>query len=87
MIAAVLPINKLEKNNRTMRIKSSIKPAKQYHIFQKGDTLQSIAQRYYGDAAGEYEIKLIYAANPILAEIPVNQLQPGEKIVIPERLL
>lgn len=53
----------------------------QVHQVVAGDTLSKIAQRYY-EAGGPSEIRTILLANPELEKNP-NQLQVGDKIIIP----
>jgi len=53
------------------------------HRVQRGETLASIAQTYYGDSAKWaviYQHNERYLANP-------NQLEPGRHLVIPHLLL
>jgi tetratricopeptide (TPR) repeat protein len=54
-------------------------PAPRTHVVQRGDTLQSLALRYYGSRAGWEKI---YAANrTVLAS--KDQLRVGQQLIIP----
>lgn len=50
-----------------------------YHDVQKGETLSSIAQKYYGNA-GEY-MKIFKANQPMLSD--PDKIYPGQKLRIP----
>lgn len=51
-----------------------------FHDVVKGDTLSSIAKKYYGDA-GQYN-KIFEANKPMLSD--PNKIYPGQKLRIPE---
>ena len=55
-------------------------PNQQYHTVQLGDTLSSIAKKYYGD--GKYFNNIIKANTKVLDE--AKQLKEGMKLVIPK---
>jgi nucleoid-associated protein YgaU len=53
--------------------------ASQYHDVASGDTLSSIAKKYYGDA-NKYQ-KIFEANKPMLSD--PNKIYPGQKLRIP----
>ena len=59
---------------------SNTKPATQVYVVQPGDTLWSMAQRYYGSG---FEWTRIYNANQSKIRDP-NEIYVGQKLTIPE---
>ncbi len=53
---------------------------KQYYVVQKGDTLQTISEKFFGTTQ---KWKSIYDANKHILKSP-DRIRPGQKLVIPK---
>lgn len=77
-VASAAPVSNLP----DLTIYEQAEPIKttRFHIVQKGDSLSSIAQHYYGSAA---KWRKILSANEKAIKDP-NKITPGTKLTIPE---
>ncbi|HAZ09787.1 MAG TPA: hypothetical protein DCY56_01590 [Candidatus Omnitrophica bacterium] len=53
---------------------------KQYYVVQKGDTLQTISEKFFGTTQ---KWKSIYDINKHILKSP-DRIRPGQKLVIPK---
>ncbi len=67
-----------------MKVRTDTKSGAACYVVQNGDSLGTIAQKFYGPSATYNDVQKIYYSNMTIIGPNQNNIFPGQKLYIPD---